>query len=217
MSDLRFNAIAGTVLASLLGVLALNAGAGYLIAPHYPEKAGYMPDVETGGGGAGAEAPAGPPDWGTILADPAQLATLVERGDKLHAVCSSCHSVEPGGPNGTGPLLYDVFGRPSGSHAGFTYSAAMAAYGQPWSYDNLYAFLESPSRYISGTSMGFAGLRKSEDRVALVAYLHSLSPSPAPLPAPRPAEPAAATGEEGAAAPADAAPADAAAQAPAPG
>lgn len=214
MSDLRFNAIAGTVLASLLGVLALNAGAGYLFAPHFPEKAGYMPDVETGGGGAGPEAPAGPPDWGTVFADPAQLATLVERGDKLHAVCSSCHSVEPGGPNGTGPLLYGVFGRPSGSHAGFTYSAAMAAYGQPWSYDNLYAFLESPSRYISGTSMGFAGLRKSEDRVALVAYLRSLSPSPAALPAPKPAEPTPAA-EEGAAAPADAAPA--ATEAPTPG
>jgi cytochrome c len=54
------------------------------------------------------------PDWGTLMADPAQLATLVAEGDKVHKVCMSCHNVEPGGANGTGPALYGVFGRTAG-------------------------------------------------------------------------------------------------------
>jgi cytochrome c len=186
MSDLRFNAIAGAVLASALGVMAVNWGADELFAPHYPEKAGFMPDVAASGGeGEGPAAEAGPPDWGTLFADPAQLAALVERGDRLHGACLSCHNADPGGSNGIGPALYGVFGRTAGTHAGFSYSDAMKAYGQPWTYDNLYAFLERPNRYIVGTAMSFAGLRKSEDRVALVAYLHSISDSPAPIPAPR--------------------------------
>ena len=31
--------------------------------------------------------------------------------------------------------------------------------------------------------MGFAGIKKTEDRAAIVAYLRSLAGSPAPLPA----------------------------------
>jgi cytochrome c len=186
MSDLRFNSIAGAVLASALGVMVVGWGADMLFEPHYPEKAGFMPDiVETGGGGEAA-APAGPPDWGTLFADPVQLAALVERGDRLHGACTSCHTSEPGGANGVGPALWNVFGRAAGSHGGFGYSAAMSGYGQPWTYDNLYAFLERPSGYISGTAMSYAGLRRSEDRVALVAYLRSISDSPAAIPAPAP-------------------------------
>jgi cytochrome c len=201
MSDLRFNSIAGALLASALGVMAVNWGAEVLIEPHYPEKAGFMPDiVEAASEGEAAEVDAGPPDWGALMSDPVQLAALVERGDRLHGACTSCHSDDPGGANGVGPALWNVFGRTAGSHGGFSYSAPMAAYGQPWSYDNLYAFLERPSGYIQGTAMAYAGLRRSEDRVALVAYLRSINDNPAPIPAPRPA----------AAAPAGAAPTEAA-------
>jgi cytochrome c2 len=65
------------------------------------------------------------------LADPAKTAELVAQGDKLHKVCASCHSVDPGGANKTGPALYGVFGRTAGTHAGFAnYSEAMKAYGK---------------------------------------------------------------------------------------
>jgi cytochrome c len=36
--------------------------------------------------------------------------------------------------------------------------------------------------------MSFAGLAKQEDRIALIAYLRTMSDAPAPLPAPLPPE-----------------------------
>jgi cytochrome c len=124
--------------------------------------------------------------------------------------------VEPGSANKTGPTLYGVFGRAAGTHAGFAYSDAMKAYGKAWDYDGLYNFLKAPKGYIKGTAMAYAGMGKSSDRVALVAYLHSLSPTPAALPAPDPtrdpaqvaaAAAAAAPGEDSAPAAEGAAPA----------
>ncbi|MGE0044634.1 MAG: cytochrome c family protein, partial [Hyphomonadaceae bacterium] len=86
-------------------------------------------------------------------------------------------------------------GRAAASHAGFTYSGAMQAHGGAWSYDTLNDFLRSPSQVVRGTSMAFAGIRNTDDRVAVIAYLRSIAPNPPPLPAPLPEpEPAAAEG-----------------------
>lgn len=186
MSDLRFNAIAGAVLASGLAVMGLRWGAEVVFHPHYPEKLPLTLDIGSSGGGAAETVDAGPPDFGRLLADEAQLTALVAKGEKVHKVCTSCHSDTPDGPNKTGPGLYGVFGRMAGGHPGFAYSDALKAFAKPWSYDTLYGFLEAPAKYVPGTAMSFAGVKKSEDRVALVAYLRSLSASPAPLPEPLP-------------------------------
>jgi cytochrome c len=53
---------------------------------------------------------------------------------------------------------------------------------EKWTYDNLYHFLLSPKAFVTGTAMGFAGLKKDEDRADLLAYLRTLSDSPKPLP-----------------------------------
>ena len=72
MSDLRNNSILGALLASVLGVMGVGVLAEGVIHPNYPETPGYLPEVslETGGGPAG---PAGPPDFGRLFADEAQL------------------------------------------------------------------------------------------------------------------------------------------------
>lgn len=210
MSDLRFNSIAGAVLASVLGVMGVGIAAESIIEPHYPEKAGYLPEVQLEAAGGGPQAPAGPPDFGRLFADPAGLQELVARGERLTAQCTSCHSFDAGGANKTGPALQDVFGRAVASHAGYSYSEAMAGHGGAWDYLSLNDFLRSPGQAVRGTKMTFAGVRNDQDRVALIAYLRSISPNAVPLPAPlpeaAPAEEASApaAAEDAAAAPAEA-------------
>ncbi len=208
----NFNAIAGAVLASVLGVMAVGTVADSIVHPNYPEKAGYLPDVAIETAGAAA-APSGPPDFGRLFADPAQLQELVARGQRVSAQCASFHTFEDGGPNRIGPNLHDVFGRTAASHAGFEFSAAMHAHSRAWDYVALNDFLRAPGTVVRGTKMAFAGLRNDEDRVAMIAYLRSISPHNLPLPAPLPeAAPAEAAGDgaaapaEGAAAPAPPAP-----------
>ena len=203
--NLRGNMIIGTVLASFLGVLGLREAASNLYNDHYPEKPGFavdVPDTPAGGGQAAAPKPI---DWGVVLADAATLPALIAKGEQLHKTCLSCHNFDAGGPNGTGPNLYGVVGRVSGSHPGFAYSDAMKAHAKAWSYDELSDFIAAPATYIRGTKMSFVGYRKPEDRVAVIAFLRTLAPSPAPLPAPLPAEaaPAAPAGEAAAPAPAE--------------
>jgi cytochrome c len=197
MSDLKLNSILGAGLATVLGVMAVGFGAEALIEPNYPEKAAYLPEVVLEGP-AGAETPAGPPDFGRLFADAAQLQELIARGERVHAQCVSCHTFDAGGANGIGPNLHDVFGRQVASHGGFEYSDAMREHGGSWDYLALNEFLTSPATVVRGTKMAFAGLRNDQDRVAMIAYLRSISPNNVPLPAPLP-EAAPETTEEAAA------------------
>lgn len=212
MSDLRMNSILGAALAAVLGVMAVGVVADGVVHSNYPEKAGFLPEVVIEGPG-GASAPVGPPDFGVLFADAAGLQELITRGETIHRQCVSCHTFDAGGADGTGPNLHDAFGRAVGSHAGYAYSEAMAAHGGSWDYLALNDFLRSPATDVRGTKMAFAGIRNDNDRVAMIAYLRSISPNnvplPAPLPVAAPAEGEAAVPAEGEAAAPAAAPAPA--------
>jgi cytochrome c len=196
MSDLRFNSIAGAVLASVLGVMGVGIAAETIIHPHYPDTPGFAPEVTFETGGAGPTAPAGPPDFGRLFADPGQLQELIARGERIVAQCRACHTFDAGGAEGIGPNLHDAFGRPVASHPGYDFSDALEAYGGTWDYLRLNAFLRAPASEVRGTKMAFAGLRNDQDRVAMIAYLRSISPRNVALPAPLPEpEPATAEGE----------------------
>ncbi len=193
--DLRTNSILGATLGAVLGVMAIGIFASNLVHPTYPEKAGYLPEVAAEDTSAGPAPAAGPPDFGRLFADQAQLASLVTHGQQVTAVCGACHDFTAGGPNRTGPNLHDVFGRHSASHPGFAYSDAMKAHNVSWDYLTLNTFLTSPGTAVPGTRMAFAGIHNDNDRVAAIAYLRSISPNNVPLPAPLPqAAPASAAG-----------------------
>jgi cytochrome c len=107
------------------------------------------------------------------LAAPA-MAQAVD-GKKLFASrCAVCHwdPAKPGEQVRMGPSLTGVVGRKAATHPKFTrYSKGMKAFGKPWTEATLATYLENPRKTVPGTNMAFAGLKKPEERAAVVAYL----------------------------------------------
>lgn len=198
MSDLTFNKVAGAVLATGLAIIGLREISSSVFAPQEIEKPGYAIEVAEESGGEGGAAANAPIDWGAVLP-----VADVKAGEAVFAKCKSCHTIEAGGANGTGPNLHGTLGKKPGTHPGFAYSQAMIDHGNKvgvWGYEEISEFLTAPQKHVSGTKMTFVGLKKPEDRIAVIAYLHSEG-STLPFPAPNPA-PAAAPAAEGEAAPA---------------
>lgn len=93
------------------------------------------------------------------------------RGRRTFKLCQSCHTLNEGGQNLVGPNLHGVFGREIGGVEGFTYSKAVQESEIVWSPDILAEWLESPRNFLPGNKMSFAGVRKPEDRTAVIAYI----------------------------------------------
>ena len=105
-------------------------------------------------------------------------ADLVAAGEKVFKKCKACHQVGEGAKNRVGPLLNGIFGANVAAIEGFSYSGALTekgTQGAVWDAAALDAFLTKPKDWAKGTKMSFAGLKKEEDRAAIIEFLKSHS------------------------------------------
>lgn len=179
MDSWEWNKIAGAVLGTLLFILVVKFVAAAIYETPLPKKPGYAVEVPQEAQSQTAAAPVAEPlpDFGAVLP-----AADANHGKDVAGRCQQCHDLSKGGPNKIGPNLWGVVDRPRASHPGFSYSSAMSASHDPWTYDKLFVFLKAPGLTVPGTKMSFAGLRSSQDRLDLLAYLRTLNDTPAPLP-----------------------------------
>ena len=103
-------------------------------------------------------------------------------GEKVFKKCAACHSIVKGGKNNIGPALYNVVGRKIGQVNDYKYSKALSDYGKEWTFEELNGYLIKPAKWIKGTKMAFAGLRKEKDRASVILYLNKNSDNPLTLP-----------------------------------
>ncbi|HNS87820.1 MAG TPA: cytochrome c family protein, partial [Parvularculaceae bacterium] len=173
-----FNKIAAAMLVALLLFFGLPQLAAALRGGHHggghgDEAAHPFPQypIEFAAASAGGEA-AAPVSFETLLAgaDP-------KAGERRAALCKSCHTLDEGGANGTGPNLWGVVGSPVAGKSGFNYTGALKAAGGAWTFDRLSAYLENSQSYIPGTAM-VQRFPKPEQRAELIAYLNTLSNNP---------------------------------------
>jgi cytochrome c len=115
-------------------------------------------------------------DFQYLFEDRQVLQNLVRRGERLSNQCMACHTFDAGGPSTIGPNLYGVYGRRAAAVEGFRYSDSFAATGVIWTGPELDAYLLSPQDAVPGTRMNFAGVQDDADRLAIIAYLRSMSP-----------------------------------------
>ncbi len=160
-------------------------------APAGQEKAGEQKPAETqpdeqkqAAAEAAPKAEAGGQPTGGGGSDFAQLLGAADpaKGEHDAKICKACHNFEAGAAAKIGPPLHGVVGRDIASVEGFSYSSALQNEDGDWTYDKLDEFLTNPRAFAPGTKMAFAGIKKPEQRAAVIAYLRSITDNPPPLP-----------------------------------
>jgi cytochrome c len=169
---------AAILVAGVLAMISIIAS-GMLVEPVQLAKPAYP--IE-GAAEASAGAPAAKPAE-TEPVSPLLAKADVDHGAQIARQCMACHNFAKGGPNMVGPNLWGVVGGPHDHKADYSYSDAMKNFAGNWDFEAINKFIEHPQAYVPGTKMGFAGLKKAQDRADVIAWLRQQSDSPVPLPA----------------------------------
>lgn len=114
--------------------------------------------------------------FGALLAisNNAMAEADIAKGEKVFKKCVACHTLDEG-KNKVGPSLYGVFGRTAGTLEGYKYSKAMMKSDIVWDDQNMDEYLKKPRKFLKGTKMAFAGLKKDGQRADLIAFLKEKS------------------------------------------
>ena len=175
MDSFEINKIVAAVLLVALLVIGIDKLSDVIFYVDKPETPGYVVEVKQVSTAS------------STTENKIDIIALMAMGDiasgkNLFKKCISCHSIVKGGKNKIGPALYNVVGRKVGGVADYKYSKALAAYEKEWTFEELNGFLTKPAKWIKGTKMAYAGLKKEEDRASIIKYLNQNSDSPLPLP-----------------------------------
>ena len=180
MDSFEINKIVAAVLLVALLVIGIGKLSDVIFYVDKPEKPGYVIEVDqvsTSSTEISSE----------TVEEKIDIAALMAMGDvaigeKVFKKCAACHSIVKGGKNNIGPALYNVIGRQVGSISDYKYSKSLSAYNKEWTIEELNGYLIKPAKWIKGTKMAFAGLRKEKDRASVIKYLNKNSDNPLTLP-----------------------------------
>ncbi|MDA8612587.1 cytochrome c family protein [Candidatus Pelagibacter bacterium] len=179
MDSFEINKIVAAVLMVALLVIGIGKLSNVIFHVEKPKIPGYAVEVEQVAtvSSSTEKAVEEKIDIGALMA-----MGDIALGEKVFKKCAACHSIVKGGKNNIGPALYNVVGRKTGAVKDYKYSKALASFEKEWTFEELNGYLTKPAKWIKGTKMAFAGLRKEKDRASVIKYLNQNSDSPVPLP-----------------------------------
>ena len=179
MDSFEINKIVAAVLMVALLIIGIGKLSNVIFHVEKPKIPGYAVKVE--------QATKVSSSTEKVVEEKVDIASLMAMGDialgeKVFKKCAACHSIVKGGKNNIGPALYNVVGRKIGAVTDYKYSKALSSYDKEWTLEELNGYLTKPAKWIKGTKMAFAGLRKEKDRASVIKYLNQNSDSPVTLP-----------------------------------
>ena len=179
MDSFEINKIVAAILMVALLIIGISKISDMVFHVEKPKTPGYVVEVEQVSSSSISEVK--PADEKVDIT--ALLAIgEISHGEKVFKKCAACHSIVKGGKNNIGPALYNVVGRKVGVVSDYKYSKALSGYEKEWTFEELNGYLIKPAKWIKGTKMAFAGLRKGKDRASVIKYLNQNSDNPLPLP-----------------------------------
>ena len=179
MDSFEINKIVAAILMVALLIIGIGKISDIVFHVEKPETPGYKVEIDQAVSSSNLTA--------EVVEAKVDIAALMSMGDvasgeKIFKKCAACHSIKKDGKNNIGPALYNVVGRKVGAISDYKYSKAFLNYDKTWTFEELNGYLLKPSKWIKGTKMAFAGLRKEKDRASVIKYLNQSSDNPKPLP-----------------------------------
>ncbi len=180
MDSFEINKIVAAILMVALLIIGIGKLSDIIFYVEKPKTPGYAVEVDNA-------VNTSTKSISETTEDKIDISSLMALGDLTHGEkvfkkCAACHSIVKGGKNNIGPALYNVVGRKVGAVNDYKYSKALSAYEKDWTFEELNGYLIKPAKWIKGTKMAFAGLRKEKDRASVILYLNQNSDNPLPLP-----------------------------------